>query len=449
MFAFLCVLFLTIPASAEITIIEPADDSPVISSDFEVVAYINDTNVKYAQVRIVDYPWISMEQSTQTDWSIKLKIADYSEGEHTLTAKYLKSGEVVWNYVTQTIKITIQKPAIQKGFVEFTIKDKNNNPVSDVILNPSGNKSDTNGIVKAGDQPLNTAINFSLSKEGYITAYQLLTFTNNTLIQKSITLKKVGEDKRQFRVSGYNSMIEAPGMFYIKVKDDETGEAVDGADVMLYQGNIVKAIAGETVNGGRLTVSFNNAGYYEMVISKEGYEEWSDDITVISLKPEETPTPKPTPAPAPTPVPTISKKIRADVCEKLNSCEPLTDDEYRELLVVLEKKKVNETQTITAPTPPQNKESFPWAYLLGTVFVIGVVGFKYKNKILPSNQNKNKLPDSEEVMDTIPSLPTYGYETKIIKCDECDWKEKVDKDLSDEVAEERIKIHKEKWHKNT
>ncbi len=430
-FVITLVLLGTASATSEsITIIDPANDNPIINSDFDVRVYVNDTNVKSVQARITGFTWINLVQDTSTDWSAKFKIADYPDGAAILTAKYQRLGESIWYYVPATTSITIQKPqsVVQYGRAQFTFKDVNNNPIQGITVQPTGNVSGSDGIVLIDGQPLNTQINFTFTKTEYISSYTLLTFNTNATVLQSITLIKVKPDLKKLRVSGYSTIIESGTMFYLKVKDDATGELINGAQVLTFKDNKVQSIPGNVTNG-RITVSFIDPGYYELIMEKPAYEDWSETITVIA--PKATPTPSPTPTQTPAPDP---NKYRADANMKL------TDDEYREWMVKQEEIKRNQTAANQPTTiqPPKQESEFPWTLLGFVVFAIGIVVYKYS-----ASKTTHHIEDAPDVLEHItPTIPS-GIK---IKCDLCEWTTIVDEDMDETIQASLLDSHKKKRH---
>lgn len=440
--------------SNNITIIEPSNDNSTFSSNFDVIVFINDTLAKSAQVRMIGYPWLPLEQSTSTSWGTTINISNYPDGPGELSAKYLRNGEVIWNYVPTTTTIIIKNPApvIITGSLQATIKDYLGNPLADVLVTPSGNKTDANGIVKIGNLSLNTEINFTFSKNGFNNSYFVYTFTNNNLVSQALTLNNLAGNVKKLKVSGYNEIAEAGTMFNLKVIDEATGETVNGADVKIYnQNEVVASIPGTTTAKGRITASFTQPGSYYLGVEKIGFADWeSDEIQILASK---TATPSPTPnqtstgTPTPVPTPADTSKFREDANMKL------TDDEYRVWMQNEEKRKADlnlssQSQTNYSP-PPQQGSSGPWAVIGLIGIVVGAIGWKYTKK-KRKNDAEFEETDDPDLLElpggiTLPGKEASTEEIKdskeILHCEFCEWTTEVGNNMSRSMKRALIDLH--------
>jgi hypothetical protein len=433
--------------SNNITIIEPSNDNPTISSNFDVIVSINDTLTKSAQVRFIGYPWIPLEQLTTTSWGANINISNYPDGPGELSAKYLRIGEVTWYYVPTTTTIIIKNPVpvLVTGSLQATVTDSLGNPLQDVLVFPTGNKTNTNGIVLLGNQPLNTEINFTFSKNGYINSYIVRTFTNTNIIYQTLTLNDISGNIRKFKVSGYNDYADVGSMFNLKVLDATTGETISGADVKIYdQNEIVMSIPGTTNAKGRVTASFTQAGSFWIGIEKSGFADWeSDEILIIAPRTTPTTIPTPTPTPAATPIPTPTpdpSKFRADANMKL------TDDEYRVWMQNEEKRQadLNRSSQTTTYIPPPQPEPTPWATYGLVGVLVGAVSWKV---IKGKSQGKTdpEFEGADELMGFPGERTSPGVEIKENKerlgCEFCEWTTEVGINMSESLKQAIIEAH--------
>ena len=465
--------------SNNITIISPIDET-ITASEFMInVLVLNDTTDS-VQAHISGYPWVNLVYDGSNEWAGLINVSAIPNGQYSIQAMYRIPGELP--YESPKIPITINKPAVipQYGSITITVLDTNSRPVQGVTVTPGNNITDGNGVVFVGHQPLTTNINFTLTKSGYNTTYLDVNFIDSNTITRTVTMGKVGGDKREFTVSGYETMMVGRGNFII-VHDSVTGEKVDGASIILYDGANVKSLPGETVNG-RLFVSIpaeSISGDYLIEVTKSGYNDWSDTFTAwaapATLKP--TTTPAPTPTPSPTPVPTVSKTFRADVCEKMKVCESITDDEYRERLVVLESWNRNQTLSNASIYVQQPKtETFPWIPALLGVGGLAALGVKKRDEVMKIGSNLGskiglkKSAEPEQIRQDIINHSEQGEpinnesavvsegppeKTEVtsqkngmshivrVKCDAgCDWSTLVDESKVNEV----LAVHKKTEH---
>ncbi len=456
---FCIVLISAIPAKAEILIVSPvSNDGSTINTNFTLDIYINDSgdnsNVKSAEAMVVGYTWTNLIQISTTHWTGTMSISDYPAGTQKLSARYWTYNETSPHYVTQPTTITLKVPATptptpaQYGSAIFTVVDYFNNPISGVTVQPIGNTTDSAGKVIVSGQ-LNTAFTYTFTKPGYNENMNTatLTYTDATPITRTFTLRKSGDNLRSFTVSGVSTYVEQNSLSYVKVKDSLTGEYIGGAQVTVMSGSQVKSIPGTTVYG-RATVAYNEAGTFDLLIEKEGYNDYIESITVLALK--ATPTPSPTPTPAPTPIPTPVKIWRPDVGQYI------TDDEYRAWMADQENKTAQQNAaSINAPPPPPpppEKTQYIQYAAVGALLVIGGVSY-YKSK------KSGKLTEEEFLQDTDTLLQPGGAATQapaqttgaapgkiILKCpgNKCDQKIEVDADLSPAVRELILAEHSKK-----
>ena len=476
LYAFYIVLvLLMLPAamagSENISILDPQPDD-VFAKDFPATVYVNDTNVKSVQVRIVGYPWLALDQTTSFEWTGTISIADLADGDYQLSARYTRNGEIVPSYVSATTKISIKRPPVipQYGILSVTIRDANNNPLQGVAVSPSGNITDSAGVAIAGQQPLNTQINFSFTKAGYYSSYLLFTFLDNNTVFRTITMSQIpaapGAEAaaantsglKDLDVKGYKGLIGGRGV-YVFVNDMVTGEKIDGALITIYEGALVKSIPGETVNG-RLFVSVPQAdssvveAEYLIEVSKKGYKDYVDSFRVIyppAPTPSSTPviTPTPTPTIAPTPEPTPPEKYRADANMKL------TDDEYREWLAAQETKKsqdnANKTPMVSQPfvQPQPEGTQLPWGLLGVGGLAVGAVAYKKYAGRKGTTGNLVELTEAGELQGFEKEKEkeiAESAKTQKIACDLCEWTMNVDPNSSDELKTAIIAAHKKEMH---
>lgn len=413
-----------------ITITDPTNDpnNDPITSNFQITVHITDPDARTVQAKVVGQTFQSLSQVNTHDWQGTIDISNIPNGNYQLTARYYNSTNAYF-YVIQTTPITIQKPAptatptpsptpTQYGSLLLTITDSNNQPLQDVVSNISGNKSNSKGELFIGNQPINQNINYSLSKSGYNTTYYQTSFSNNQTIQASITMHRTAGDISRFDVSGYDGMLVGRGN-YITVKDYYTKEKIEGAQIVVYEGQNVKSIPGTTVNG-RLFVSIpedSKGGQYLLEVTKKGYEDWNEDFTIFAI----TKTPAPTPSPtAPTPAPTPAEKYRADADMKL------TDDEYREWLGKQEeeRRKVNESLSNTTIITPTEESSFPWTLLGLSIFALVGITYKFKpHWFRKPHKNQSLEPLSTTAATTEEmeqAINEPNPDTITIKCQRCD-----------------------------
>jgi len=429
--------------SSNISIIEPANDESVFSSNFNVNVFINDTNIKSAQVRLVGYSWIALEQITATVWGTTMNISAYPDGPGELSAKYLRIGEITPYYVPTTTKISIKNPThiIITGSIQVTVKDFRGNPVQDVLVNPTGNKTDSNGIVTIGNQPLNTEINFTFSKPDYNTSNLVRIFTNSNLLYHTLTLNTLSGNVRRLKVSGYNIFADVDSMFNLKVTDEATGETVSDADVKIYdQNEIVMSIPGTTSAKGRITASFTTPGSFWIGIEKIGFADWeSDEILIFAPRTTPTPSPIPSPTPSPTPVPTPipdPSKYRADANMKL------TDDEYRLWAENDEKRKADQNRNNqTTYLPPTQNAPTPWAaYGLIGLVVGGVALTTIKRK--GAGKKDITFEEADDLPQILSERLTHVKEnTEILRCEFCDWTTEAGPNLTEPMKKTIIELH--------
>lgn len=448
------VVFSTLPsvsASPEnISILSPANDNPVYGADFPVQVYVNDTNVRYVQVRTAGASWRDLEQVTSTEWTGTFQISNYPNGNYVLTAKYLRNGETAWSYVASTTTFTISRPDVT---LEISVKDDQNSSLQGVVISPGGNLSDSAGKITIRGLTLNSVYNFVLNKTGYFdTSFQYIPsayagYQTKTLTRRSSTALK------KLKITGMSSFAEVNTMFNLRVRDAETDVPIYGAQVKLYEGLQVISIPGTTSSTGRITASFNSPGEFELVVEMDGYEEYSEMVTVIaprtSSTPTPTPTPSPTPAPTPTPVPTVQKTFRPDIGAEV------TDDQYREWLALQEKKQINATippPPIAQPTQtPAPEPTIPsWG-----LFAVGglLVGAYLVKRTLEKNGNgTSKIPkkdilDSSNEHSSVVNILGKKDRMVTIKCEKCEWTKDVPAAFSENDRQALVDAHFVSEHK--
>ncbi|MDD3840104.1 MAG: hypothetical protein PHP06_05965 [Clostridia bacterium] len=429
---------------ADVMIINP-EQSATIKTDFELVAEINET-AKYDSVWArFDYTspnqmLIGEQTGNTTTWGLPIKLNYLKnigvEGNTILTVYYKT---LDGDRKSKVINLIINHPVSPTGTATFTILDYNNNPVGDVTVQPTGNKSDSAGVLIVRDQPI-SKITYSFSKPGWNTTTSAITFTENALQQvQTITLRKDGDSLKTFELSGFNELVEQGTLSYIKVKDAQTKEYISGARVTLFDGSQIKSIPGDTISG-RISVGYNEIGDFDLVVEKNGYREYRETVTVIESR-RVTPLPTLMPTPAPTPVPTPEKKYYPD------ANMVLTQDEYRAWQSVQEEKtrrenldRTNATRIITATPPPQDPPYLTYG-LLGIV-AMALVLTTLKNK---KGRDKEKEPE-DTIRDNDPRLVKTAVpdDSTMVNCDQCSWSAIIPtKDIAtlDAIKKEHTKTH--------
>jgi len=439
-------------AAGEINITNPTNYAdPITTSLIKVDVNVNGSTYNdVVKVKIIESVIIkSLSPIYPGLWTTNFfDFSTLPNGNYMLQAIYIKDGTAT-PVLSLPINIILNRP-IQYGSVSITVKDSNNNPLNDVLVIPSNNRTNSDGVVNIGRIMLPSVTNFTLTKYGYNTTYSGgISFTDNVVISKSIIMSKLGGDLRDLNVIGYKNMIAERGAF-ILVTDKISGEKINGARVAIYNGASVESLPGETVNG-RIFMSIIDAksGSKMIDVSKSGYNDFTDTFDVWAAP--VTPTPIPT-TPVPTPVPTIDKKWRAEVGDGVF----LTNDEYLQWIEVQESRKRNETlsqQNLTA-IPSSKESTFPWVFLLMSLMFVGVVIYRFKDKISPIKSIKSvhsrliknredsfRLMDDDVITDFSSITPT-----NTIECDLCDWGMKVSSDVEQTIINTILDTHKKEKH---
>lgn len=423
------------PAKAEIQITDPPTGDR--QTDFDLTVLINNSlPVSDAQAMLAGFEWIPLTQLTQngntSEWSARVKISNYPAGSATITARYRTQG-APWEFVTQTRTINIIKidPATITGSVTFTVVDYFNNPITGVMVQPTGNKTDATGIVTAAGLPLGQTL-FTFTKPGYNTSTLTMTLTGSQ--SQTMTLRKDGDTLKSFLILGVSEYATQNTVFYVRVKDSITQEYVSGATVTLMYGDQIKSMPGDTI-AGRITVGFNEVGSFDLVIEKTGYNDYVETITVFA--PKTTPTPAPTPTPTPPPAP------QKRACQAAGGIQ-LTDDECRAVIISLERAQaqanLNASNLSTAPevsTPPPETTPYTTYALLGIVGLMAGISYvlKKKQKEQPPNDQPSIDP---RVTEAIPPADTI---TLTCPDNQCPWTQEVPANMGAEIKEMITKAH--------
>lgn len=446
LFAIIFAALLVTTAKADIQITDPQPGNRL--TDFDIIVSINNSlNVSDTQAMIAGFDWMPMTQLTQngkvSEWTTRAKISDYPAGTATITARYREQGKA-WIFVTKTRTININKtdPATIKASVTFTVLDYFNNPIADVMVQPTGNKTDTTGIVTVAGLSLSQT-SFTFTKNGYNTTTINMTLTGSQ--SQTVILRKDGDTLKTFSVSGLSTVVTKDTVSYIKVKDATTKEYVSGATVTMFIGSQVKSMPGETT-GGRVTVGYNEPGDFDLLIEKDGYKDYSETIKVIA--PTVTPTPVPPVILPPPPPPIPEKRFRADVGANI------TDDEYRIWLTVQEQKAAQQNanntsnQSSTSPpisSPPSSSPPYTTYALLGIVGLVSVTTYISKKK-----KNGQQPQDDASIDSTDYRLTGTGEgapkppETITLTCTQCPWTKEVPKEFESSI--ESVQANHAKLH---
>ena len=440
-------------AAGETSIKLPVQSSTISSSNISVVVLVNESSGisgEIVTIRIVNYAVMKNLDFYGSQWSGLLDVSSLVSGEYQLLAIYYKGSNAPIFSVPVTI--ILNKPILY-GSVSITVRDFNNNPISNVYVSPSNNYTNSEGVVVIGQRTLPSMVNFTLGKSGYNTTYTGdISFTDVQTISRTIIMNKVGGNLGEMSVTGYDMMMVGRGSF-ILVNDKFTSARIDGAMVAIYDGNNVKSLPGQTVNG-RVFMSIQNeqpSGIYFLEVSKAGYNDFTDSFSVWAAP--VTPTPIPT-TPVPTPVPTIDRKWRAEVGDG----QWLTNDEYLQWMEVQESRKRNETlaqQNATTIIQPVTESTFPWVFLLTCLVGIGIIGYRFRDKLV-HNGITNRLNGGlvgrkkEEYFnfaddDTITNFDSIAP-TNTIKCNLCDWVMKVNSDTEQMIVNSILDTHKREKH---
>ena len=444
-------------AAGETSITSPVTSllggAPITTSNISVMVKVNGSMITDSvTVRIMDYPIISRPFYPLDDgtWRGVVDVSSLSNGEYYLQAQYFKTNVLV--SLSPLITIILNKPTLY-GSISITVKDFNNNPISNVYVSPGNNYTNSDGVVVVGQRTLPSVVNFTLGKSGYNTTYTGdISFTDTQIISRTIIMNKVGGNLGEMLVTGYDMMMTGRGAF-ILVNDKFTGERINGAVVVLYDGNNVKSLPGQTVNG-RVFMSVQSdqpSGIYLLEVSKSGYNDFTDSFSVWDAP--VTPTPVPT-TPLPTPVPTPDRKWRADV----SNGEWLTNEEYLQWIEVQESRKRNETlaqQNATSTIQPSNESTFPWIFLLTCLAGVGIVGYRYRDKLVHNgftNRLNGRLTGrkKEEYFNFVDDDTITNFDSiapiNTIKCNLCDWTMKANSDLEQSIISSILDTHKREKH---
>lgn len=429
-------------ASTEnISIIDP-DAGSLLDNNFDINVKITDPSVTTAYVKVIGMVWQPLDRISETVWSTTLNISTISDGAHTLTAKYQDNTNTYF-YVAQTTPVMVQKiiPATIYGQIEFTVNNADAKPLQDAIITPTGQRTNSAGILLLQNLTLNQDYNFSITKDDYRSAYYTYRFQDATKVTKTIQLNLTNPPKSKLKIFGFDDFVELTSSYYIKVLDSKTDEAIEEAEVKVYDmGGRVISLAGNTSKSGRLLVGFNSPGIYYLGIEKAGYEYLeTDEIQVLAPKPTPTPVPTPTPTVVPTPVPTIEKKQYDEM--KNSTFDGLaTADEYRAFLAQkeIERLKANTTNssTIIYTQPPQDNTLW-WLGGIGAV-ILGIVYLRNKPEQNKTPTYKLRGREADE-LDHIPEIIQKGI---MVKCDLCDWHTEVGLDIDSSIQKAIIESHK-------
>ena len=440
-------------AAGETSITSPANYGDTITTQtFDVKVKVNDTymtgDVVKVKVITPGYLWVSLDFIYNGEWRGVMDVSTLVNKDYLLQAVYIRGGVSV---VSEPITITLNRPT-QYSSISITVKDFNNNPISNVYVSPSPSNNHTNsdGVVFVGQQTLGSNTNFTLSKSGYNTTYTgVISFTNTQINPIIIIMNKVGGNLGEMSVGGYDMMMVGRGSF-ILVNDKFTGARIDGATVAIYDGNNVKSLPGQTVNG-RVFMSIQSSqpsGIYLLEVSKAGYNDFTDSFSVWAAPVT------PTPIPTTTPVPTPDRKWRAEVGDG----QWLTNEEYLQWMEVQESRKRNETlaqQNATTIIQPVKESAFPWIFLITCIVGVGIVGYRFRDKLV-HNGITNRLNSGlagrkkEEYFnfaddDTITNFDSIAP-INTIKCNLCDWVMKVNSDTEQTIVNSILDTHKREKH---
>jgi len=434
-----------------ITISYPIWDSQndPVTSDFIVGVMVTDITASSVQAKISGGVWTSLGQITNQMYEGKLNISSCTDGMNTITARYQASGSQSYYYVLVPMQVKIIKPlppVPTYGSVTFTVRNTNNAPIQGVLVRPSENVTDASGIVSVGHQNLNTPITFSFTKNDYNSSIQYITFTNSVLLRQSVTMGKVGGDLRDFIVSGYDGLgLERSSV--VTIKDTVSGERIDGANVIIYNGLNVQNGPFISTNGRALvSISGTDAGYYMIEVSKSGYNTWDDDFRVWAVVVPPTPIPTPTPVVTPNPVIIPNERYYADADMKL------TAEEYRAWMGVQENKtrEANTKASQIIPNTPITNSSDSGISLISIfVYLVFLIILSYSSYIGYNRywKNRNKpvdIDDTTDDKDVISSLeqPNTCMTTVRITCPKCNtWFVDMPSDLPKTIMNQTLESH--------
>ena len=232
----------------------------ITAGNLEITVVDEDNNALENATVIID------GQSYTTDANGKVVLSDLAAGEYqVLVSKdgydsFTATVVVNANKVTET-SVTLVK-TITTGDLTVTVTDTKGNKLEDVSVKVNGAslKTDANGNVTFTDLEAGTYV-VEISKDGYVSESHTVVIMANKEISLTVDLDKI----------------------------DTTGDLV--VNVTDTDGNVLKDVT-VTVNGNTLTtnadgtVTFEDleAGIYEVIISKDGYQSQTTMLTIESGK---------------------------------------------------------------------------------------------------------------------------------------------------------------------
>jgi len=431
-----------------ISIVEPIYDpqNDPVHDNFTVSVNVTDTNGRLVQVKIIGQSWASLEQSSTYMYDGKIDISMLTDGLYQITARYIKNAENQYYYVPITTKIQVKNPLppTKYGYVKFTFIDENDATVKDVVVQPSGNKSDYNGVAYVGNLSLTTETNITFAKDGFKDNFLIYLPPNSDRQDKEVRMLI---KEKYMRAYNFIDIVELNAAYYIQVIDDKTGKPIKNAIVKLRDmDDRVIQLNGNTSSSGRLLIGFNDAGDYNLLIEADGYEELvSDMITVVAPRTTPTPTPTPTPIPVVTPVPTptmydcpaAGMQLPIELCAQVTTKMEIKNNEINAA-------KAN----ASIPVPVQEKPTETPIYAYGIiVLMVGIVTVVGYNKFKPKKEVQAPLMSDVEREDILNSMPTKKIEFTSVKCSDCGEEIQLPPNSDKELVDQIMAFHKNKEHK--